>query len=564
MSWMSNKSLFSIHRWIGLNCGVVLFVICLSGTAATLSEEIDWLINPALRVVPAGEPLAWDELQERVEAQYGTASVRAVIAPRNERTAAFVDVETATGRLATLLVDPYSGDVQGVASYHCVKVLFRVFHKQFYIFGFPKGVHGTYLVGTYGVVLLIAGLTGLLVYKRFWRRLFVLRWNAGRSVFWRDSHRLLGVWTAVLLFVWSLTGVWYLAEKVLFDVDLVTTSARIPFWDQRGEATGNLPASRPTASEMGMTDYLRITERELPGAKVAAIYLPKVAGGPTIVFAATGALLVREDSSQLLIDSLTGEILARQKAEDLGAFDRWTVTADPLHFGTFGGLPTKILWCLFGLGVSALIPIGATIWYRRTSKPVGRPDAKGLEATRTRRAKAASIGFNSLILTLAVAYTYSMSPPRLDGEAHSVVLADIGGVEIGPWTAELARLGSAAPGEDVTFRLRFPRSSLPNMKRATLALGSQETAFSGTWNFHHCRLTLPEGNDLQDDLILTIEGRDGAVHRRVVPYRAWSAEGDWVADSIPPANASPVVTGIFLSFFAAVGLFTGIWFWKIG
>jgi uncharacterized iron-regulated membrane protein len=37
----------------------------------------------------------------------------------------------------------------------------------------------------------------------------------------------------------------------------------------------------------------------------------------------------------------------------------------PLHFGTFGGWPVKVLWSVFGLAPSLLFLTGFLMWWRR-------------------------------------------------------------------------------------------------------------------------------------------------------------------------------------------------------
>ena len=58
-SRFSNKFWFELHGWIGVQLGVALFVIMFSGTLVTVAHEIDWLLNPALRVTPAEKTVGY-------------------------------------------------------------------------------------------------------------------------------------------------------------------------------------------------------------------------------------------------------------------------------------------------------------------------------------------------------------------------------------------------------------------------------------------------------------------------------------------------------------------------
>jgi uncharacterized iron-regulated membrane protein len=74
-------------------------------------------------------------------------------------------------------------------------------------------------------------------------------------------------------------------------------------------------------------------------------------------------------------DANSGE---HRKAIDIRTAGWWTQVVDAfrtLHFGYFGGLPVKIIWCLAGLAPGTLAVTGFIIWWRRrlTAKQVRLP-----------------------------------------------------------------------------------------------------------------------------------------------------------------------------------------------
>ncbi|WP_332913791.1 PepSY domain-containing protein [Algoriphagus boritolerans] len=67
---LSKKILFQVHSWIGIKLSILFFIVCFSGTLATLSNEMDWLYYPGLRASGEGERKSYNELARAVQNAY--------------------------------------------------------------------------------------------------------------------------------------------------------------------------------------------------------------------------------------------------------------------------------------------------------------------------------------------------------------------------------------------------------------------------------------------------------------------------------------------------------------
>ncbi len=68
-----------------------------------------------------------------------------------------------------------------------------------------------------------------------------------------------------------------------------------------------------------------------------------------MVWGHAAAWLVRERANAVRLHPVTGAVLDVQQGEALTPMQRVVDTADPVHFGNFGGLPVKLLYLVFGL-----------------------------------------------------------------------------------------------------------------------------------------------------------------------------------------------------------------------
>jgi uncharacterized iron-regulated membrane protein len=337
------------HSWIGVSTGLMLFVICWSGTVAVLSHEIDWLLDPALRVRPSASPPRWAGVVAAAQRAVPGQKVTTLTLPAGPRDAAQLWAEDAHGVVTRLYVDPATARVQGARSYFNVQRFFRSFHMNLF---FNAGPWGYLVVCAFALPLLASMVTALVFYKRWWQRLLALKFDRGVRIFVSDLHKTGGLWGLWFIAVMALTGFWYFIEAA----GVVSAYPQTPVFAPQPRTAAGLP----------LDEVLVRARAHWPALEVRNITLPGGCYGDVIELEGqAGDLLVRDRANKLFLDPTSGEALARHRAAELSLAARWVDTADPLHFGDFAGLGAKLVWFAFGLALSALSLSGAYLQVQR-------------------------------------------------------------------------------------------------------------------------------------------------------------------------------------------------------
>lgn len=357
---MKRRRWFELHSFVGIVCGIPMFLVCWSGTVAVLSHEIDAWLDPRV-VAPAGveaeSPKSWQRLAEAARAHRPDATAMTLVAPLKPGYAAQAIVDTPAQAMQRVYLDPGTGAVLGATSYFNVQRFFRSLHMSLFDFGSQRG-WGYWFVGAFGVLLLASTIAPLVFYRRWWRGFFRLETRHGSRVFWSDAHKLAGVWTLVFSFVIAVTGVWYLSEW--FGVDFG--------YPERA------PLERPApARTLPLDAIVARAQAEWPGLRITSVTPAEGSwwGHVVHVEGDAEAALVRPRANYLMLDPASGAVLRSQRAIDLGWPARWVDTADPLHFGDFAGLPVKLVWFVFGLAMTGLTLSGAYLHVQRLRRSRG-------------------------------------------------------------------------------------------------------------------------------------------------------------------------------------------------
>lgn len=329
-----------------------MFVICWSGTVAVFSRDLDHLLDGRLSA-PAAETVAWQPIYQKAQERFPAWTITQVNAPLAPGYAAETIAEDADGVMRRIYSDPATGAVIGSTSYFNIQRFFRSFHMSLFISELPVwGIPLGYLVvALFSFVLLASGITSLLFYKRFWRGFFRLEWHKGRKVFWSDVHKLTGLWGLWFLLVIALTGVWYFIE-----------------WKApEGPSSPQVTLSSPS-SPLPVGKLVLAAQAAYPKLRIKTLSTYSLSEGVFEVQGQDGSILVRDRAAKAWVNAVTGEALGVQKPAELSVYDRWIDTADPLHFGDFGGLWSKAVWFVFGMALSGLCLTGAYLQVKRQER----------------------------------------------------------------------------------------------------------------------------------------------------------------------------------------------------
>jgi uncharacterized iron-regulated membrane protein len=210
---------------------------------------------------------------------------------------------------------------------------------------------GIPIVCSLALLLAASLVTGIVTYKKWWRGFF--RWpRAGDTRrLSGDIHRLAGLWSLWFVALISLTGIWYMVE---------TLGGYAPV-DQPPKIGERPPPTGPALDRL-----VAIARRAKPSLDIREVRFTPEQG--VIFLGQDRAWLVRDRVTGVAIDPANERVTMTLDGTELSAHQRISEMADPLHFGTFGGLPTKILWFVFGALMTALSVTGTMIFALRLSR----------------------------------------------------------------------------------------------------------------------------------------------------------------------------------------------------
>jgi uncharacterized iron-regulated membrane protein len=353
-----------IHKWSSLVTTSFMLLLCLTGLPLIYHHEIGHLLGNDVEAPVLPAALAAKPPRADIDAVIGAAralypgKITMYISQEIDEPAIWNVTlgDTPTDEhYKPIAVDARTAKVITEPAFEGGAFMSTMFRLHVDLFA---GLPGKLFLGFMGLLLIVAIVSGVVLYAPFMRKLEFGTVRHGRTsrLKWLDLHNLLGIVTLVWALVVGATGMVNTWADVL-----------LKYWQATEIADMLAPykGAPPPTQLASMDAAVKLAERVSPGMQVGFVAFP---GTPFASPHHYGVYMRGNEafSSRLykpvLIDAQTGAITDQRELP-------WYLTAllisQPLHFGDYGGGWMKLLWALLDVATIIVLGSGLYLWVQR-------------------------------------------------------------------------------------------------------------------------------------------------------------------------------------------------------
>ncbi len=362
MKSQSIKTWAWVHKWSSIVCTAFMLLLCITGLPLIFHHEIGHLLGTeveAPKMAAATPHQSLDRILDVARAQHPDRVVQFASKAEDDENLWFVTMTPTpapTDDFRSVAIDARTAQVLAQPRFDqgFMYVMFKLHVDLF------AGLPGKLFLGFMGLLLLVAVVSGVVLYSPFMRKLDfgTVRRDRRTRLKWLDLHNLLGVVTLVWVFVVGATGM------INTWADLV-----IKYWQYDQLSTILAPyqgqPTVPVAERGSVQRSMEVAQAQAPNTKLSFIAFPGTAfSSPhhTTFFLKGNEPFTSKLLQPVLVDAKTAEVTAAPRLP-------WYLTAllvsQPLHFGDYGGMPMQILWALLDIATIIVLGSGLYLWLRK-------------------------------------------------------------------------------------------------------------------------------------------------------------------------------------------------------
>jgi len=343
------RTIFSIHRWLGLAAAVLWLFQAVTGALIVFHWEEDDASISAPRV-PTDLYGIGRTIDRLAPAGSGQKVTRVWTSAGFRDRYDLMVQDDKSGMVTVVRVAGDGSPIRITPPGHAHLIDTLVLLHQSLL----AGTTGRWIIGASGTLLftnLIVGMVLAWPKKGNWRRALRPPKKGGLMARYYGWHRALGL-------------IWFLPALLL-----VSAGILLAYNDPLQAALGATPPmmmARPGSATIAFGDAVTMALRQVPSAKLSAVELPSAVDATYKVHVRMpGEWRRAYGDSFVFVDGVTGRIRGIALAKDERAKLYWFNTLAPTHTGEAFGIFGRIVVLCTGFWLATMILLGARLWWLR-------------------------------------------------------------------------------------------------------------------------------------------------------------------------------------------------------
>ncbi|HEY9044878.1 MAG TPA: PepSY-associated TM helix domain-containing protein [Ohtaekwangia sp.] len=387
----------NIHLYLGLAAGIVIMITCFTGATLVFEKEWQQLIYPERYTVTPGEKrISLDETAIAFQKNHKGASVTGIKIysdPTRSLELSYSEEKKHEGKKdgkkadgdkekshkehgkkeegkkpeagkgagggSQAFVNPYTGELISLYTYRNT-FFFTMFSLHRWLLA---GDIGKLIVGISTSIFLFIIITGIILWwpktKAKLKQHLTVKW-AGWKRINHDLHIVIGFYTCIFLFAFAFTGLAWSFEWFNNGIYWITGTE-----NKRPEPPASIAVAGTTIT---FDQVYTAIKQQAPEAAYYTLNKPK---DSTAAYAVTVMPLnpVHEKASdQYFFDQYTGQLLGTALYKDRNLGQRVRGIFYPIHVGSIGGVPGRIIAFLSCIAGVTFPVTGVILWINRLNK----------------------------------------------------------------------------------------------------------------------------------------------------------------------------------------------------
>jgi uncharacterized iron-regulated membrane protein len=366
------KIINNLHLWLGLGSGLILFLVCLSGTVYTFRSEIERWLEPEKYYSSdqsSGKRISADSIVSMVENNTG-GKITSLMIPGDPSMnwQAAVKKGSSTpdkaGRPKTYFINPFTAEIAGEQGGGTSEFFTKVMQMHRWLMMEDSG--GRIIVGSATLIFVFMILSGLVLWfpaqLRNLKRVLTVKTSGNWKRINHDLHNTIGFYSFLLLLVISLTGLCWSFEWYKEGLSNVLGAAVFKGKNEKP------PESKASSGVVSFEGVLSGTGAIFPYTGNSRLTIPETpATAVTVTKSATGFFaLAGADKAQF--DAYTGAAIKIERFSDKPLNVKIADSIKLIHTGEIFGTFSKILYFIVCLMATSLPVTGTFIWLNKMKK----------------------------------------------------------------------------------------------------------------------------------------------------------------------------------------------------